>query len=251
MLKNRFFALLILVVFSVSCGKEDALSPLVGQTYHLKSVGASARDLLTSNTFTTLQIDLVYVEGFEPNATTLTNTVSFLANRLNKPGGISIKKTSIPSPGLAPYSVNDVIKVEEQNRTLFNEGNKLAVFVFVADGYADNNNVLGFAYRNTSVALFGKKINEISGGVGQPGRAILETTVMNHEFAHIMGLVNVGTPLQSAHQDEANGKHCNVESCLMYWAAETGDVVTNLAGLNQAPSLDSQCIADLQANGGK
>lgn len=247
----RFLISFAVSLALVSCNKIDSV-PLLNKNYHNKVVGASAKDLLTASNFTGLQIDLVYVDGFEPNATTLTNLTAFLQARLNKPGGITINKTKISSPGLAPYSVDDVKNVETDHRSLFNSPNQLAVFVFIADGNnAENSNVLGYAYRNTSVCLFGSKINSISGGVGQPGREVLETTVLNHEFGHIMGLVNVGTPLQTNHQDAANGKHCNVESCLMYWAAETGDIVTNLVGINQAPSLDSQCIADLGANGGK
>jgi len=142
--------------------------------------------------------------------------------------------------------------VESDKRTLFNTATELTVFAFVADGdYADNSNVLGVAYKTTSVALFGKKINSISGGVGQPSRAILETTVLNHEFGHIMGLVNAGTTPQTNHQDVVHGRHCDVDTCLMFWAAETGDIVSNLIGLSEAPGLDSQCIADLKANGGK
>lgn len=247
---NRTLFLLSILIAG-SCSNMDDMS-MANKGHHEKAVGESAKDLLSSATFSSLRVDLVYVDGYEPNATTLSNLTSFLQARLNKPGGITIQKTKINSPGLAPYSVADVQKVEADHRSLFTGNMELTVFVFVADGdYADNNNVLGIAYRNTSVALFAKKINTVSGGVGQPSRSILETTVLNHEFGHIMGLVNVGTPLQTSHQDTAHGKHCDVESCLMFWTAETGDIVTNLAGLNQAPSLDNQCVADLQANGGK
>jgi predicted Zn-dependent protease len=221
-------------------------------TYHNQPVGNSAVDLLTSATFSSLKVDVVYVEGQEPTAATLTNLKTFLEKRLNKPQGITIRKTAIASPKLAPYSIKDIQQVEQDFRSLRNQGNSLAVFVFVADGgYADSENVLGVAYQNTSVALFGSKIDQYSGGIGQPSQTLLETTVMNHEFGHIMGLVNIGVPPQTDHQDTAHGRHCDVESCLMYWTAETGDAVSNLVGLSQAPDLDPQCIADLQAKGGK
>ena len=70
---------------------------------------------------------------------------------------------------------------------------------------------------------------------------------MSHEFGHILGLTNAGTVMQSDHEDANHKRHCNVSSCLMYWEAESG---TNLFGGN-IPQLDAQCIADLQANGGK
>ena len=72
-----------------------------------------------------------------------------------------------------------------------------------------------------------------------------------HEFGHILGLTNLGSDLQSNHEDASHPKHCNVESCLMFWAAETGSGIGNMISNGSAPQLDAQCIADLQANGGK
>lgn len=264
MQKKILFSLLLFLSLFSACTKEEIPDPDKDPTqeegskegkesgFHLKAVGESASELLTREEFSALRINLVYVEGYAPAARTLENLKSFLQTRLHKPQGIHISQTAISSPGLAPYSIEDIRQVEEEFRSGFNEGQNLSVFVFVTDGsFAANDNVLGVAYRNTSLALFGSKIQEYSGGIGQPSQPLLETTVMNHEFGHIMGLVNVGTDLQSDHQDTAHGKHCDVDGCLMYWTAETGDVVTNLVGLSSAPSLDPQCIADLQAKGGK
>jgi hypothetical protein len=52
------------------------------------------------------------------------------------------------------------------------------------------------------------------------------------------------------HQDEANGRHCTNSNCLMYYEAETSDLVANLLG-NTVPALDNHCLEDLRANGGK
>jgi hypothetical protein len=37
----------------------------------------------------------------------------------------------------------------------------------------------------------------------------------------------------------------------MYWSSETGGGISNMVSGGTAPKLDAQCIADLQANGGK
>lgn len=255
-IKKIISGLLLFALFS--CADDSEPSPTPEETeqdikkYHNQSVGKSAADLLVDTAYNSLRIDLVYVEGYEPTSSTLNNLKTFLESRLNKPQGITIAKTAISSPGLAPYSIADIQQVESNFRSLYNQDKSLAVFVFIADGsYADNENVLGVAYKNTSTALFGSKIKRYSGGVGQPSRTLLETTVLHHEFGHIMGLVNTGAPLQTDHQDEAHGRHCDVESCLMYWSVETGDVVSNLVGASQPPSLDAQCLADLRALGGK
>jgi hypothetical protein len=100
------------------------------------------------------------------------------------------------------------------------------------------------------MVIFEKTIREFSGGLGKPSATTLETTVSLHEFGHILGLTNNGTPMQSAHQDEPNGKHCNNKDCLMYWAVENSNIISTLTGGN-IPQLDAQCVADLKANGGR
>lgn len=246
----------IIPMLLTACAGDDGIDlpddPDNPENYHLQNVGDSAEDLLQQDKYKSLTVEVVYVSGYEPTVETINNLTSFLQQRLYKPGGISVSKKEISSPDLAPYSITDLQEVEDNHRSTFNDGNQLTAYAFFADGnFAESDNVLGVAYRNTSVALFAKRIDELSGGLGQPSSTLLESTVTHHEFGHMMGLVNVGTPPQSDHQDEAHGKHCDVEECLMYYTAETGDVVSNLVGLGSVPELDSQCIADLQANGGK
>lgn len=114
-----------------------------------------------------------------------------------------------------------------------------------------NNAVLGTAYWNTSFVIFQETVVNFSNSPFEPNRSLLETTVITHELGHILGLTNLGSPLQSDHEDEEHPKHCDVETCLMFWSAETGAGITNMARMSNAPQLDAQCIADLQANGGK
>jgi hypothetical protein len=80
---------------------------------------------------------------------------------------------------------------------------------------------------------------------------LLETTVITHEFGHILGLTNLGTALQSKHEDAEHPKHCIEKTCLMYWSSEIGGGIGNMVSSGAAPQLDAQCIADLRANGGK
>jgi hypothetical protein len=135
----------------------------------------------------------------------------------------------------------------------FEVQNQIAVWAYFADGKAsgDTNTqvTLGTAYRNTSFIIYEATVQSLSGGLNEPSTAVLESTVIEHEFGHILGLTNFGAPMQTPHEDTSNSKHCNVESCLMYYAATTGNNLMNLGGT--IPQLDALCIADLQANGGK
>ena len=214
-----------------------------------------SRDILSAEKYDRMIVEIQYAAGFEPPTGALDHLRNFLQARLNKPGGITFVSNEIAAPGKATYTPEDIRNIEKENRTQYSEGNTLATYFFFADGgYShdtEESKVLGIAYGSTSMALFQKTIEDFSGGLTQPSAVLLTSTVMNHEFSHILGLVNNGTPIQSEHQDTAHGKHCNVQECLMYWAAETSQGLEDLLGLSSPPPLDAQCIADLKANGGK
>lgn len=200
-------------------------------------------------------IEVVYVQGFAPTEIAINNLVSFLEARTYKPAGITVEIRSIPSPQSAPYSIQDAKDVEDANRTKYNTPDQIAVWAYFADFQSSSNNnssvVLGTAYRNTSIIIYEGTVQGLSNQPTEPSRVVLETTVLDHEFGHILGLTNLGAPLQSQHEDTANPKHCDVQSCLMYYASETEGGITGMVTGGTVPQLDAQCIADLQANGGR
>lgn len=100
------------------------------------------------------------------------------------------------------------------------------------------------------MVVFHETITTNSGGFGQPSVSMVEGIVSRHELGHILGLVNVGSKMVNNHQDQANGKHCENENCLMYWETENGSFISSIFG-NNVPTLDAICKADLKANGGK
>ena len=216
--------------------------------------GIIPNDFLSEMKYDKLIVEIQYVNGYAPTATTLDNLKSLLQQRLNKSGGITIVQNSISSPGKTLYSVDDISAIESVHRTQKPNGKTLTAYFFFADGdysaNSGNSKVLGIAYGSSSMALFEKTIKDFSGGITQPTLAVLESTVILHEFGHILGLVNTGTPMQSQHQDVSHGKHCNNQNCLMYYSVETSDIVANVVSGN-IPSLDANCLADLNANGGK
>lgn len=258
------FLILLLLATTLSCSKEDdkesSSSPTnnnstQNMTSYLLATGSSSNHLLSDDTFKSMVVEVVYVQGFEPSQTSIDNVLSFLEERTYKPNGITVEKRAIASSGMSPYSHAEIRSIEDNNRTKFNTENQIAVWAFFADGASANNSgnavVLGTAYRNSSFVIYEETIKNLSDSAFEPNRTVLETTVINHEFGHLLGLTNLGAPLESNHEDAEHSKHCNVNSCLMFWASETGSGVDNLIGLSQAPQLDAQCIADLQANGGK
>lgn len=203
---------------------------------------------LEDKKFEELVIEVCYIDGYKPEQASLDNLKSFLEERLNKPDGISFSYKSIPSPGNSVYDQTDLEDIEEDYRTQFSKRKKLTVWMFFADAPYSNPGTLGLQYGTTSCAVFEKTVMDNSGGIGEPNQVVLETTVEEHEFGHLLGLVDAGTPMVSAHAE--NHQHCNNSNCLMYYAVETLDILSNLTG-GEVPRLDENCIVDLQANGGK
>ncbi|MDO1499846.1 membrane metalloprotease [Winogradskyella maritima] len=255
---KRFLSFLCIAFLIISCSEDDSSNPTNSGpdvTANQQALGSSSLDLLSDDEFTSMVVELVYVEGFEPTQTAINNFKTFLEDRTHKPDGIVIESRSIPSPGFSPYTTAEIVDIENDNRTKFNNGSQIAVWAFFADGNAEgdtsNQFTLGTAYRNTSFVIYENTIQDLSGGLSQPSQSVLETAVIHHEFAHIFGLVNIDLPMQTPHEDADSDRHCNVDGCLMQANAETGSGMMGTVSGGTIPTLDDLCIADLQANGGK
>lgn len=256
-MKKHILFVTILLTFFYGCSKDDTSNSenTVNVFDNRQATGSSANDILSDAIFKSIVVELVFVEGIEPTQTAINNFVSFLQARTFKPQGITVEKRSIASHGKVVYSIEEIAEIEREERTKYNTDDQLAIWAYFTDGKSENDTeteaILGTAYWNTSFVIYQETVENLSNSPQEPNRSLLETTVITHEVGHILGLTNVGTPMQTEHEDPENEKHCDVESCLMYWTSETGSAINNMVGINSAPQLDSQCIADLQANGGR
>ncbi len=245
--------LLILFFLFAGCSKTSTTyvnNPDAPDHLHNRQVGASANELLSAAKYTSLKIEVQYMQGYQPDAAALAHLQNMLAGILNKPAGITIITKQIAASSNPTLTLDNIISIERNNRTAFTSGNELAVYILYTNGSYTDANVLGIAYKNTSAVLFGKKIHDNSGGLGQPSRTKLVATVAEHELGHLMGLVDIGSPMQTNHKDVTHGSHCNNTSCLMYYASETSDIFGFLVTGN-IPVLDAACRDDLRANGGQ
>lgn len=252
--KLTFLILLCSVI--TSCGDDDSTSATSEgdeSTSNKQPLGTSASELLAPEIFSSLRVEVAYPEGFRPTQESLDLLVPFLQERLNKPDGITIVESLIETNQEAPYDINEIVAIEDATRTVFNNGDEIGVWLFFSDGNSSgdsgNSVILGSAYRNTSMVIYQKTFLELEGNSALAiDLALLETTTIRHEFGHLFGLVNVGTPLTSNHEDDENPRHCNVEECLMFFQAVTNSF--NTINMSDIPDFDPLCIADLQANGG-
>ncbi|NQY04815.1 MAG: membrane metalloprotease [Flavobacteriaceae bacterium] len=239
------------IIILSSCNNDDRGNTITNAE-NKQPVGSSARDFLSNDNFTNLDIEIVFVDNnTAPNQNSINALRDFIEERTFKTN-ININQRTITPPSVTSYSVNDVINLEDTNRTSFNTDNTLSLFIFYANressGDQGVNAILGTAYRNTSFVMFKPTINAIGSQPNNPSAEIVETSVILHEMAHLFGLVDNGTPLQSDHVDPSSTSHCNVAGCLMLSNLEFGDGMTDMQGV---PELDPLCVADLQANGGR
>jgi hypothetical protein len=252
----RYISCLLILLLAgtlFSCSKKDEPAPpsrFDGKKYSQQATGKSAHDLLSADKFNSLQIQILYMPDYKPDAGAIDQLKNFLNNLVNKPSGISMKEMQIPSTGKSTLSLSDIRAIEEKYRTLYAHDKELEVCLIYADADYTDNSVLGISYQNTSICLFGKTIAAHSGAIGQVSRTKLTATVLEHEFGHLLGLVNIGSSMKTNHEDPDHSHHCNNENCLMYYAAETTDILGFLIS-GPVPDLDANCLADLKANGGK
>lgn len=255
--KLIFITLLSVSIFS--CSTEDNSSNGGGsgidKSANLRSLGESANELLSDEKFTSINIEMLYVPGYEPSQRTIDNLKSFLAARTFKPDGVSISTRAVASSGKAPFSIEEIAEIEVKERLLYNAGDELAVYIYFADGSNDQDSdtkvVLGSAYRNTSMVIYGKTIQNVAARANAPDKSTVESTVVNHEFGHLFGLVDIGTPMITDHEDDSSEGHCNVDGCLMVAFVSFGSGIIEMIDNNDIPQLEDLCIRDLQANGGR
>lgn len=256
MTANKLFSFFLLLLILASCSTEDnPENNGLNKSANLKNLGTSATDLLSSERFTSMRVEMVYVTGYEPSQKTIDNLKGFLRERTNKPDGISVVTRAVSSSDKAPFKIEEIVEIEAAERLQYNAGDEIAVYVYFADGTnegdTDTKIILGSAYRNTSIVIYGKTIESVASRYNAPDKSTIESTVLNHEFGHLFGLVNLGSPLQSEHEDGENKGHCEVSGCLMNANVQFGSDLINMVNTNAVPGLDDQCILDLQVSGGK
>jgi hypothetical protein len=246
---NLMLCLLFLALFT-ACNKDDSGSIDNEKAENLKALGDSAEDLLSDDFYTRLVVEIVYSDGFRPKQLTIDTFRTFLNQRLNKPGGISIVETVISPPQGEPFSVSEIREIESNVRTKFTTGNQIAVFIFFANGNSTNDTdtsvTLGSAYQNTSMVIYEETLQSLPQDL-----FLMEATTIRHEFGHILGLVDIsGDDIHiDGHVDPESSKHCVVEGCLMYFASTVPSNIPDPM-VSDIPTLDPLCIEDLQAKGG-
>jgi hypothetical protein len=223
-----------------------------------RGLGESAADLLSNTTYNSMTVELVFEPGIRPSNQAVESFKEFVRSRVNKPGGVNFVETPITTQTGAPYTAAEIREIENNVRTQYTVGDNIAVFVYFPEGRSANDSgntvTLGTAYRNTSVVIYQSTLQLITANTPEL-LTVLETTTLNHEFGHILGLVNIiddDIHADGKHEDPLHAKHDINEDCLMFFDATnvTARHLSRLIQMGGVPELDARCIEDLQAKGG-
>ena len=236
-----YVGIFCLMVLS-ACQKEN----IAGNSDY-KTLGSSAQDLLTASPYAALQIEIDYMPGFASDDASINNLVNFLNTYTNKPGGIKVYQHQIAASNKTILTLAEIVNIEKNNRVIFTSPGSIAIHILITNGYYTTTSTFATSYWNTSTCIFGQAISDNSDSPGLVTRTRLVSTVLQHEVGHLLGLVNQGSPMLQNHKDSDHGAHCNNPVCLMFYGIETDAGSIN----GPVPTLDTNCMNDLKANGGK
>ena len=264
--KIALYSLFALILFT-SCSKDSDINSnanaKIDKAANLLATGASANDILANTEFDELLIEIGYVSGFQPNATAIATFEEFIRETTFKQN-ITFTYKQLPSPNEETLTLQEVVDLEKKNRTAYNNGTTLALYIYFADAPTESDDesedtvTLGAVYQNTSMVIYEATIRDLVGNNSFVSVSDVEAATLNHEFGHLLGLVNLGTlPINEEHEDQNAKSHCTTEGCLMRAELQFGrsmmKMMQNKAskGLAPIPELDAECLLDLQSNGGR
>ena len=233
--------------------------------------GDYALDYLRSEEFTSIHIEIDYMEDPDPSddvdnapsEVVIGNLITMLEELCDKPGGVTYDpqegdvmtvETEIDGSDKVDYTYDDINDLEVFYRDHYRKGDEAILYFAYVNGFyvtdeGDSTSVIGFAHHGSSMAVFKGMVNASI----PAARDFYEDVVVRHEVGHLLGLVDVGIdPVDESHVDpapQAAGAHCSNTKCLMYWQVASRDFLASVLG--DPLDLDQDCRDDITAAGGK
>jgi hypothetical protein len=215
------------------------------------SLGDDAKFFVRSAPYAKVVIEILATKSATPSQAATDHLVAVMGDLLDKSGGVTVMHDPPIDDVTTPMSLTQASAIEDASRTQFALGDTIVFYYLVVSTNSSddtaNSQILGYSYRPSSMVVFQKSIDDNAGAIGQPSRDVVESTVVAHEFGHILGLVNAGTPMQTPHEDPAHPKHDTNSACLMYWSNNSSAGLANLFTGGNIPDYDANCRADLAA----
>jgi hypothetical protein len=181
--------------------------------------GAFAADFLRSTHFRSVVVEVDHPAGRPPSPEALALLARRIEDHCDKPGGVLVVlDDAIPLEGFPLVSGHDELRaLEDAHRDAFasEKAAEAVVYVICVPGANENDTkkerVVGLSFGASSLALY--LDNADRGADPLATTEEMEGTVLVHEMAHLLGLVNNGTPMTSAHEDPDEPHHCSHPDC--------------------------------------
>ena len=214
-------------------------------------------DYVSAKDYPKLVVEIDHPPGYAPTSHALDVFKATLNEVTAKTSIDVVLDASIPAEANKKYTDSELEALKAQHQTRKTGGDTAVLYVlYVAGGHTDdngNNRILGLASAGGSITMLKGNIRaSASGGlfgVGGLKEENIERAVLVHEFGHAAGLVNMGAPMQTPHEDADHPKHSSNKGSVMYWAVESSFGLQELfdGGSSIPYQFDANDKADLAA----
>lgn len=260
-MKKISVLLLLVVITFLGCSKDNDPDPVQepDRSANRQDPGKSANDFLSRSKYKNLMIEVAYVSGYAPAESAISDFVALLSERTHK-DRISVLYKELSSPGKDSLSINDVYDLEKTNRTVYNDDDTLALYIYFSDASSDGDKpkedlvTLGAVYKNTSMVIYEATARKLADKSVLLSYAEVESATLSHEVGHLLGLVDLGSPSVVPHEDPDAKNHCSEATCLMRAELQFGAGMAKMLVASKGrsfPGFGVECIKDLRANGGR
>lgn len=260
----------LMALGQLQCSRDNGETPeqtvRIDRSANLLASGESALDFLTNTTYNRIRVQVAYAGSARPTDGALASLEAFLLQRTQKQEVI-FELLPLPATGEDELSLQQIAESENDNRTAYNEGSTLGLYIYFSDAFAegaseDQNSVtLGAVYRNTSMVIYQPGIRALANRTVLISQEELESATLMHEMGHLFGLVNLDPGLEAdfPHQQEdpQAGNHCAEDGCLMQASLEFSASARKLMeqrvarGAAAVPELGPECLRVLASIGGR
>lgn len=251
-----------LLIFTVACSKNKKIEAFPSNP------AETTQNYFKSASQLTVQV--AYEPGAEPYDDNLAayggvsiwwlleeNLNALFQGRSNPPV-ITVPKTmsefsAIPAQNKTAWTLSDLMNLASAHRNGVSSANQSYFWVVFLNGHFHDGTTLqtgtiGLSIRGTTVlAIFKDVVRGTAAGNGTLVPRYVEQSTLIHEMGHALGLVNIGLPPTTTHEDTGHAGHCSNPNCVMYWRNEgTADMVNFVRSAISGSFImyDAQCLQD-------